>query len=364
MTENHLPFEKGTAGIKQFFRVAVTPEDYLNIHTAVWKDNRDAVRIYALISSIYMLVLTLLAIFLDSFAPFFPLYLTGTLVMLGIYCVSFLLQGKYVNLSGWLIIVFRLALDAFAIILSIVFSPDNMTVTFVAVLLIGNTPFTDRKHRLVILNLLSMVVFSILAFRVKPTPIYISDLTDVWVFGTVGILSGIYTTKIRLQYYLSEYRVQQVSETDGLTGLKNRYCYESRMKSYPSACQKSLSCIYVDVNGLHTLNNEKGHAAGDEMLKAMAECLAETFGRENSYRIGGDEFIAFASDVPEEVLCRKIEGLRETMDQKHYHLSIGCAFENDPKEETMDDLIQRAEQKMYEQKTQYYSSSGNDRRRR
>ena len=49
------------------------------------------------------------------------------------------------------------------------------------------------------------------------------------------------------------------------------------------SCSSTLSCVYLDVNGLHELNNTRGHAAGDEMLKTVAAKVRDIFGEEYSY---------------------------------------------------------------------------------
>ena len=61
-----------------------------------------------------------------------------------------------------------------------------------------------------------------------------------------------------------------MSEIDMLTGVRNRNSYEQNLSIYPSLCKKNLSCIFADLNGLHELNNTKGHEAGDKMLQFVA----------------------------------------------------------------------------------------------
>lgn len=95
-----------------------------------------------------------------------------------------------------------------------------------------------------------------------------------------------------------------------LTGLLNRNSYEKNVLEYPGRCRESVTCIYVDVNGLHTLNDSKGHAAGDEMLRAVAGALRDCFGEKDVYRIGGDEFVVFARDEALEGIWNKLEGLK------------------------------------------------------
>ena len=54
--------------------------------------------------------------------------------------------------------------------------------------------------------------------------------------------------------------------------------------------QRTISpaiCVYIDANGLHELNNERGHEAGDLMLRFVAESLMEQFPKGSLYRVGG-----------------------------------------------------------------------------
>ena len=60
--------------------------------------------------------------------------------------------------------------------------------------------------------------------------------------------------------------------------------------------QRTISpaiCVYIDANGLHELNNERGHEAGDLMLRFVAESLMEQFPKGSLCRVGGDEFVVF-----------------------------------------------------------------------
>ena len=64
--------------------------------------------------------------------------------------------------------------------------------------------------------------------------------------------------------------------------------------------QRTISpaiCVYIDANGLHELNNERGHEAGDLMLRFVADSLMEQFPRGSLYRVGGDEFVVFPAPV-------------------------------------------------------------------
>lgn len=90
------------------------------------------------------------------------------------------------------------------------------------------------------------------------------------------------------------------SMIDELTRCYNRKAYEEDVEAYKeklAGC--NMVCASIDVNGLKAVNDDYGHAAGDELIRGAALCLKKcisSYGR--IYRIGGDEFAAvFFADV-------------------------------------------------------------------
>ncbi|MGN0140950.1 MAG: diguanylate cyclase domain-containing protein [Roseburia sp.] len=155
---------------------------------------------------------------------------------------------------------------------------------------------------------------------------------------------------------------QKLAETDVLTGLLNRNCYERNLNEYSERCKADLTCIYADANGLHELNNTKGHEAGDRMLQAVARTMQGYFGERDTYRTGGDEFVAFARDERMEQLEDKISNIHKTLTAQGYHVSIGIYRQERPIDINV--MIKRAEEQMYEAKKRYYEQTGTDRRKR
>ena len=151
-------------------------------------------------------------------------------------------------------------------------------------------------------------------------------------------------------------------DSDGLTGMNNRFCYERRIKEYPEMDRETITCIYVDVDGLHELNNTKGHEAGDIMLKFVAENIQRSWGMTDTYRIGGDEFVAFLFDRDEEDIIEEMRIFRKIINDEGYRVSMGEATE---KLETLEmaPFIKLAEERMYAEKRSHYQGQ-NDRRAR
>ena len=124
-----------------------------------------------------------------------------------------------------------------------------------------------------------------------------------------------------------------------------------------------MSCLYVDVNGLHELNNTMGHEAGDEMLMYISSKLIEYFGADYAYRIGGDEFVVFVFDETEESINAELEKMNEELAKRNYHISVGHSIRKSFDTNT-ESVIARAERRMYEQKQLYYRDKDDDTRKR
>ena len=154
---------------------------------------------------------------------------------------------------------------------------------------------------------------------------------------------------------------QRLAERDLLTGCLNRNTYENKLKE-PGLNQKHISCIYIDVNGLHELNNTQGHAAGDKMLQTVASLTRSQFGDKNVYRIGGDEFVVLMEDMEDVQVSTALKTLVDRINREGYFVSVGqcCSHGNC----SMDELIKSAEERMYEDKRRFYSQKGRDRRNR
>ncbi len=87
--------------------------------------------------------------------------------------------------------------------------------------------------------------------------------------------------------------VRRLAYHDGLTGLENRMAfneYEAQIGQ-----MKSGRCLYVqlDINDLKKVNDNHGHAAGDDYIMAGAKAIVAGFGEYGRvFRVGGDEFVA------------------------------------------------------------------------
>ena len=108
------------------------------------------------------------------------------------------------------------------------------------------------------------------------------------------------------------------------------------------------------------MNNTKGHEAGDKMLQFVGKTLQKEFGKKNTFRIGGDEFVALVTDESEEVVQKKIARMRILVEEKSYHIAVGYSIGN-CSETDVSLLISSAEKRMYEAKNLFYQQKNMNR---
>jgi diguanylate cyclase (GGDEF)-like protein/PAS domain S-box-containing protein len=120
--------------------------------------------------------------------------------------------------------------------------------------------------------------------------------------------------------------------------------------------------VYLDLDGFKAVNDTLGHAAGDELLTQVAERLrVASRDADDIGRLGGDEFLVLLRSIPTtEVALRAAQRLCDAIGGNGFELSSGTTTLRvsagvavaDPRAETCDELVQRADAAMYRSKDQ------------
>jgi diguanylate cyclase (GGDEF)-like protein len=240
---------------------------------------------------------------------------------------------------------------------------DLPAVTFIVMLVLAPFLYTDRPIYIVLLNIAATASLCVLSWLSKPQEIAIGDEWNSITMCALSVAAAIIQRRLRFRALAQARQIRYLSETDVLTGAKNRNKYEQMLNRYPSLCRRSLVCAFADVNGLHEMNNTKGHKAGDEMLQTVAKALLDRFGSEHVYRVGGDEFVAFAPDEPEDGVKQDIRRISDELAAVGYDISVGI-ITGEKGNMDLPQMLGDAEKEMYRQKTVYYQQPGHERRHR
>jgi diguanylate cyclase (GGDEF)-like protein len=154
----------------------------------------------------------------------------------------------------------------------------------------------------------------------------------------------------------------ELAAHDELTGLQNRRGFLSKAEQcLLIARRQELGCavIFADVDGLKLINDQLGHAAGDELIRDAAYIFNSAFRQADVVgRVGGDEFAAFTFDnaTPRAI----VERIRAKIAQFNtgrkgglpMSLSMGVINCDIHSEETLSEYLARADEEMYRYKRQ------------
>ena len=210
----------------------------------------------------------------------------------------------------------------------------------------------------------------IVAVTVEDSVYLEGTLLAILIVGTYLVLATCW-----MMYMLSKVMKERVekekliytSNTDELTKCFNRHAYETDINNL----DLSEEWIYIsmDLNGLKHVNDSFGHAAGDELICAAADCMKNIFSEYGKvYRIGGDEFVV--------VITKNIEQFEEALglfehSVKEWHgkfvdsmtISYGYVFSSEKKWNSVYDIAKVADKRMYESKANFYREKERDRRK-
>lgn len=155
---------------------------------------------------------------------------------------------------------------------------------------------------------------------------------------------------------------------DGLTKLLNRRAYEEELEKLDRAIPEKLICVSLDLTRLKYVNDNFGHAAGDELISEAGRLITETFGKYGKiYRTGGDEYYGLLqADLSEFEEAKKLlDELCENWKGKYsssLKIAVGAATLMDVEEKKIIAICKLADKRMYEAKSEWYKSSGINRR--
>jgi diguanylate cyclase (GGDEF)-like protein len=159
----------------------------------------------------------------------------------------------------------------------------------------------------------------------------------------------------RRKQFASERLLEFMSITDRLTGIYNRGRFEFILGHWiKSTRHNPFSLILFDIDDFKKVNDRYGHTAGDQVLIRTTETVSASIRDDDIFaRWGGEEFVILFGGTPVERAAELAERLRKAVEDNPCEtgcitISIGVAEYR--KDETITELVNRADEKMYEAK--------------
>ncbi len=165
----------------------------------------------------------------------------------------------------------------------------------------------------------------------------------------------------KLAVLTEELRVMAV--IDEQTGLNNRRGFnilaEQHLKHAQRTRRKAVF-FFADLDGLKQINDKLGHAVGDQAIRDAGTLLVTAFRKSDVIaRLGGDEFVILATDAAADQVQPLVGRIQEQIRRFNstepppafsLAMSIGPTIHDPDQPETVDAILKRADQTMYEQK--------------
>jgi diguanylate cyclase (GGDEF)-like protein/PAS domain S-box-containing protein len=185
--------------------------------------------------------------------------------------------------------------------------------------------------------------------------------------GVLGIARDITDRKRAEQRRVGE--LEQLAHADALTGLPNLRGFDLLSKQAVAQAARAgqgIGAIYADLDNLKEINDESGHAAGDQALRDAATILRVTLRSVDVIaRVGGDEFIVLAAGDGEDSVHQLVDRLQEGIEvfnsahagPRALSLSCGVAWRDSGAPVEIDGVVAEADAAMYREKTRRSGAS-------
>lgn len=233
----------------------------------------------------------------------------------------------------------------------------------------------ERSIAVIILTLLGVAVlatvFAVKRFaaplvRLAESAVKLSggDYTVETVESRIKEIEVLNSSFVKMAEQLSAHDKYQhrLAYRDALTGLRNLTSFNAWIKDFSQEADENpreFGIVVLDLNFLKETNDKFGHEIGDRVIVAAARTISYIFKRSPVFRIGGDEFVVILQGHDLEDHIELIEQMREKEKEEYIELgdnlvpiSIACgvALYGDNGEESFNDVLNRADAKMYENK--------------
>jgi diguanylate cyclase (GGDEF)-like protein len=181
-------------------------------------------------------------------------------------------------------------------------------------------------------------------------------------------LLGYYGSAMRMRLYKVNWALgrakndaEKLAASDALTGAMNRRAVLPLIeKALRRAARTGMpACVtMIDLDWFKSINDRFGHAAGDQVLKRVVECIRECLRTSDVIgRIGGEEFVLLLPGADRNAGARLVERIRAAISGADWSdigpgvkVSVSCGVADIRATDTLDGVLARADKALYEAK--------------
>lgn len=228
------------------------------------------------------------------------------------------------------------------------FMPHIVSIIYLVFLLYKSIRLLQHKH---VFDAIGVIICAAVVSLATVIETFFDTTEHIRLLPTSIAISTVF-------YYMFLY--ERNNKMDVLTGLFNRATYFDDFNKFS---REITGVIQLDMNGLKYLNDNYGHIEGDKGLQRIAQAILNNFTRKMyAYRLGGDEFVILAVNETKDKIMKFISAFKEELSNTKYHCSLGFAYK-DEESDTIEKMFKLSEQRMYQDKADFYKTSNIERRK-
>ncbi|MCR5671028.1 MAG: diguanylate cyclase [Butyrivibrio sp.] len=174
---------------------------------------------------------------------------------------------------------------------------------------------------------------------------------------SMNVVFVIIQTRIIAEASADARMFSRISVKDYLTGLRNRRGYQEFIDSLKP--EDTVGLAFADINSLKAVNDNQGHAAGDELIKKVARIVTVAVPTGVVCRMSGDEFVCVMVNPTQKQFDDSMSALKTILLKNDRIASLGYHM---GKVSDLAAVMKTAEEMMYKDKENYYNETGKERR--
>ena len=290
----------------------------------------------------------------------------GMLVAMAIYAV-FVISFRYSKLftreTPW-----KLAVETWAIIFFITWCVyqtggiDSPLISLYLLVIIFSALTLGKIVTLLEFGLITAVYFYLAQSTFDVDSYSILQLSEMAMTFAPYLMVAYLTSLLAADLKNAREGLEQLSDTDELTGLNNRRAFNKVLEAETRKAaryDRPFSVLMLDADDLKTVNDECGHAVGDKLIVTIAQVINESLRKTDFLaRYGGDEFVAILTEAPIDKAVEVAERIRASVENTSFSadgkrvastISIGVSCYSQELDEE-DIILAQADKKLYESK--------------
>ena len=279
------------------------------------------------------------------------------------FVISFRYSKLFTRETQW-----KLAIETWAITFFITWCVyqtggiDSPLINLYLLVIIFSALTLGKMVTLLEFGLITVVYFYLAQSKMDLESYSVLDFSEMTMTFAPYLLVAYLTSLLAADLKNAREGLEELSDTDELTGLKNRRAFNNALDVEIKKAiryKRPFTVMMLDADDLKAVNDKFGHAVGDKLIVTMAQVVQESLRNTDVLaRFGGDEFVAILTETPEDRGIEVAERVRSSVENTSFSfegarvsstISIGVScFSNGS--QTADEIMAQADKKLYESK--------------